>query len=121
MLDGERGGEAAYLFNLSNRTAKRLQRRNHEYDLALWRTCFIVREEFAGGSAPEFFEFLCKLARDAELPIRHEDGARAERFRQAVRGFKKDRGFVAGSGCTQFPFSLSAFDRKKSAEVKSLG
>ena len=73
---------------------------NDQRNFALGWTGFVMGQQLGGGSATEFFEFLCKLARDAELPIRHEDGARAERFRQAVGGFKKDRGFVAGSGCT---------------------
>jgi hypothetical protein len=82
------------------RMAKWLQRRNHKHNFAFWRMSFVLREKFAGGAAPEFFEFLGELARHTELSIRHNVDARAQRFRQTIWRFEKNCGFVAFDGCS---------------------
>ena len=81
---------------------------------------FVVREKLAGGTAPEFLEFFGELAGDAELAAWHDVDAGFERFREAIPGFKKNCRFGAFSGYVQLAFALSAFDWKKSTEVKSL-
>ena len=61
-----------------------------------------------------------EFARDAELSIRHDLSASAERFDQAVRRFKEHRGFGALGCYSQLALTLPAFDRKKSAKAKFL-
>src|SRR5947208_2068564 len=80
-------------------TAKRLQRRNNEHNLALRQMRFVVCKKHAGATAPKFFEFFGELAGNAELPIWHDVHADFERFREAIWGFKKNRRFGAFSSC----------------------
>src|SRR2546421_12418378 len=91
---------------------------NYERDLAFRRVRFIMREKFRRIPAPEFFELLRELAGDAELPLRHELGARRQRFQDAIGRFEKHRGFLPLRGGAQLPFALAAFDRQKTAQTE---
>jgi len=79
-----------------------------------------MREQLAGGTSPEFFEFFGELACDAELPLRHNIDACDERLCEAVRRLEEDTRLIAVDGCSQFSLALPAFHGKKPTKTKSL-
>ena len=81
----------------------------------------IVCPQFGSSAATEFFKFFCQLARDAEMPLRHDATASLKCLKKPVRRFKKKRRLLAFSCCPQFAFALAAFHGKKSTEGEFLG
>ncbi len=80
-----------------------------------------MRQEFSGSAAPKFFEFLRKLACDAEFSLRQDAGAGSERLQNSIRRFEEDRCFFTIRRGAQFSFALAAFNREKSAKEEFLG
>ena len=66
---------------LSSDSTKLLCPRDQQHNLALRWMGLIMCKKLAGGAAAEFLEFLCQLARDAKLSLRHDIDAGGECFR----------------------------------------
>src|SRR5256885_6323782 len=91
---------------------------NDQRNFALGWTGFVMGQQLSCRSAAEFLEFLRELARDTELPVGHQLGARSQRFQNPIRRLEKKRGRFAFHGGAQFTFPLSTFHGQEAAEAK---
>src|SRR6478672_7914341 len=79
---------------------------------------FVMRQYFRRRSSPEFFELLGQLASDTQLAVWQQLRACAERLRQAIGRFKKNRGLSPFGGGNQLAGTPPAFDRQKTSVTK---
>ena len=93
-------------------------RSNEQRDLALGRVFLKMGEKVGRGSTAEFLECFGEFTRDANGAVWANLHEGREGFFQTVWRFKKNSGFVASRGFSEFASTASTFDREKSPEKK---